>query len=284
MTGLSIDTLRAWERRYDAVVPGRGDRGRLYTDAHVSRLRRLAELVERGHAIGTIAASSDAELGRLLAGADALTARLPGPPAVASVDPLMRALDRYDLEEIETIFNRHAAVLLPRDLVFAVVLPLLREIGRRWESGALRPSQEHLVSAIVRSALGGLVRAANHPSASAKIVFATPAGERHELGLLSAALLAASVGYGVVYLGPDVPAADIAHAATTTGARLVMISATTPKAVGRSEARKLARLAPGVETWVGGPDAESLLSAAGGGMRRIERLEDVIPTLAHHAR
>jgi DNA-binding transcriptional MerR regulator len=55
MTGLSIDTLRAWERRYDAVTPRRAERGRVYRDAEVARLRHLAELVDRGHAIGTIA-------------------------------------------------------------------------------------------------------------------------------------------------------------------------------------------------------------------------------------
>lgn len=41
-------------------------------------------------------------------------------------------------------------------------------------AGRLRPAQEHLVSAIVRSVLGGLLRAAMRPNASPKIVFATP--------------------------------------------------------------------------------------------------------------
>src|SRR3954451_2185665 len=62
MTGLSLDTLRAWERRYEAVVPARNDRGRVYSEADVARLKRLDELVKHGHAIGTTAASSDAEL------------------------------------------------------------------------------------------------------------------------------------------------------------------------------------------------------------------------------
>ena len=41
LTGISVDTLRAWERRYEAVVPGRGQRGRSYSDADVARLQRL---------------------------------------------------------------------------------------------------------------------------------------------------------------------------------------------------------------------------------------------------
>src|SRR5690242_21913275 len=66
MTGLTVDTLRAWERRYDAVTPGRGARGRLYTDVHVTRLKQLAALVDRGHAIGTIVQLSDTQLKTLL--------------------------------------------------------------------------------------------------------------------------------------------------------------------------------------------------------------------------
>ena len=284
MTGLSVDTLRAWERRYEAVIPTRNNRGRLYSDVDVARLKQLAELVGQGHAIGTIAGRSDAELGVLQMGADAHTARRSEPAAVAKLEALASAIDRYDLDAFETVLNRHAAVLPPRELIFAVIVPILREVGRRWEAGKLRPAQEHFVSGIVRSVLGSLVRATGRPDASPKVVFATPAGERHELGLLCAALLTASAGYGVVYLGSDLPAADVAHAAATTGAQVVIMSATMPGAVTRGEARNLARLPPGVELWVGGPEAHVLLSAAGDRARHIESLDDVIPVLSRHAR
>ena len=283
MTGLSVDTLRAWERRYDAVAPGRNDRGRLYSDADVARLKQLAELVKRGHAIGTIAGLAEADLAGLLKRADALTTPPEAAP-VAKLDLLKGTLDRYDLDAIEATLNRHAAVLPPRDLVFAVILPMLQEIGRRWEAGNVRPAQEHLVSAIVRSVLGGLLRVTMRPNASPRIVFATPAGERHELGLLCAALLTASAGYGVVYLGPDLPAADISHAATTAGARVVIVSLTTPGAVTRSAIRTLAQIGQaGVELWVGGPEAHTLLSTARGRpLRHIDRLDNVVPMLSRH--
>jgi DNA-binding transcriptional MerR regulator len=277
MTGLSVDTLRAWERRYDAVVPGRSDRGRRYTDADVARLRRLGELVRRGHAIGTVAGLPDAELDRLIATTGAPADAAAG-PAAADLGPVIDALDRYDLDAIEATLNRHAVVLPARDLVFAIVLPLLREIGRRWEAGTLRPSQEHLISAIIRSVLGGLLRVTSRPNASPKVVLATLAGERHELGLLCAGLLAASAGYGVVYLGPDLPAADIVHAARVSGARVAMIAATT--SVPRDEVLALLALPPEVELWAGGPEAAHLAAIAGPRAQRLERLEDVVTRLA----
>jgi DNA-binding transcriptional MerR regulator len=284
MTGLSLDTLRAWERRYDAVAPGRNDRGRLYSDADVSRLKQLGELVKRGHAIGTVAALPNAALAQLLHGGDALARSTAEPAIVANLEPLTSALETYDLGAIEAVLNRYAVVLPPRDLVFAVILPMLQEVGRRWEAGRLRPSQEHLVSGIIRSVLGGLLRSAGRPDGSPKVVFATPAGERHELGLLCAALLAASAGFGVVYLGPDLPAADILHAATTAGARVVMVSLTTPGAVSRRDIRNLATFPPGVELWVGGREARLLLDALGDRGRHVDALSDVIPMLTRYAR
>ena len=47
LTGIGIDTLRAWERRYGAVTPTRDDRGRMYTEADVARLRLLNGAVDR---------------------------------------------------------------------------------------------------------------------------------------------------------------------------------------------------------------------------------------------
>lgn len=283
MTGISVDTLRAWERRYEAVVPARSDRGRLYSDADVVRLQRLAELVKRGHAIGTIATLADRELERLVERTETQAASAGADEApAADLGALMDGLDRYDLLRIESNLNRFAAVLPPRDLVFAVIVPLLQEVGRRWEAGTLRPAQEHLVSAIVRSVLGGLLRATARPGATPRLVLATPSGERHELGLLCAALLAASAGYGVVYLGADLPAADIEHAVTEAGARVAMIGLTTPGAVPRAELRRLSKPPRGVELWVGGPESHALLPSLGARGRHVDGLAEVIPMLSRH--
>ena len=280
MTGLSVDTLRAWERRYEVVAPKRGDRGRVYTDADVDRLKQLALLVERGHAIGTIASLSTVDLRRLIDDSNALAAGPQGMPA-ADLTALLRALDRYDLPAIEATLGRHAAVLPTRELVFAVILPLLRELGDRWEAGTLSPAQEHLVSATVRSALGGLLRSIGTRDGSPRVIFATPAGERHELCLLCAAVLTAAAGYGVLYLGPDLPAADIAHAAKTTAASSVVLASTTPGVVTRAEARQLARQLSDVNLWIGGPQAAALASEIGFG-QQVAALDDLLPLLARH--
>ena len=66
LTGITLDTLRAWERRYGAVSPRQTNRGRQYGTQEVERLVRLRKLVQNGHAIGSIANLSDEELDSLL--------------------------------------------------------------------------------------------------------------------------------------------------------------------------------------------------------------------------
>jgi DNA-binding transcriptional MerR regulator/methylmalonyl-CoA mutase cobalamin-binding subunit len=283
MTGISLDTLRAWERRYEAVTPRRSDRGRVYTEADITRLRHLGQLVARGHAIGTIARLNDAALARLI---DAAAELAPSAPAVppARLDDISTALDDYDLPAIEQGLNRLAAVLPPREFIFAVVLPLLKDVGDRWQAGTLRPAQEHLVSAIVRSVLGGMLRVLARPEARPRVIFATPSGERHELGLLSAAILAAVDGFGVVYLGSDLPAADIWHAAHRAEARIVIISLTTPGAVTRAEQRALAQTPDDVALWVGGPAAADLMPQLDARARHLASLSEVVSMLEVYAR
>ncbi|MDZ7855394.1 MerR family transcriptional regulator [Sphaerotilus sp.] len=67
MTGIAVATLRVWERRYRVVAPPQSPTGhRLYSSANVRRLGLIRALIDRGHAIGTLAGMDDAALQRLL--------------------------------------------------------------------------------------------------------------------------------------------------------------------------------------------------------------------------
>ena len=65
MTGISQHVLRVWEKRYGVVEPLRSETGRrLYREGDINRLSMLKALVDRGHAIGSIADLDDDELER----------------------------------------------------------------------------------------------------------------------------------------------------------------------------------------------------------------------------
>ena len=92
---------------------------------------------------------------------------------------------------------------------------------------------------------------------------AGPSGERHELGLLCAAVLATAEGHDVVYLGPDLPAADVVRAVAATKAAAVVLAATTPRLESKRDDAALRRLGGRARIWLGGAAAGALAAAIG---------------------
>jgi len=256
LTGIGIDTLRAWERRYGAVTPVRDGRGRMYTNEDVARLRLLRAAVEQGHGIGRIAGLSDPELRGLAAAPSSASA---APSASLDTTALTAALHAFDAAGVDRELARLAAVLRPLDLLRSVLMPVLAQVGSDWHRGQGRIAREHLMSSTVRNMLGSFLRLYAHADATRRLLFATPAGERHEIATLGAAMLAASAGFSVVYLGPDLPAREIVGSVSPAGAH-VLVLGLTMASTEENTARELGTIARelplDVELWVGGAGAE----------------------------
>lgn len=269
-TGIPVETLRVWERRYQVVTPERGPRGgRLYTDAHIARLRRIKQLVERGHPIGQVAGLDEAQLETVLETSGG------GPRALGQLRArFIAAIERLDARGAQQILDRAALRLGTRVLLLDLVAPLLRDIGDRWADGSMRICQEHIASAIVRTVLGTLL-ATQPPGRRARtMVVATPSGELHELGALVVASLAAIAGWDVLYLGPNLPAEEILVAAQASGAAVVGLSIGAAEADDRRQVAAVltelaARLPLAVTLLVGGAGAGALAA------RRALRIDDL---------
>lgn len=277
-SGVSPHTIRSWERRHHALAPSRSDAGgRLYTDADVQRLLLLRQAVEAGHAIGSIAHLPDADLARL-GRASALD------PARDLCNRFLEAVSRFDPETAERELSR-AAALFPQDrLVRDVLAPLLRAVGERWAHSEIGIAQEHLATGIIRGLLVTLIRLQPPPAAGRPVVFATLPGERHEMGLLLAAFLAAARLRRVVYLGVEVPAADLAHAARACSASAVALSlvASQDPAAEAESLDLLGALAPrGTAVWLGGAGAQAHAgTAASRGWKVLAGIDDLDAVLA----
>ncbi len=271
LSGLTPETLRAWERRHGAVVPLRDDQGRrLYDAAMIERLAKLHRLTDRGHPIRDLAALDDVALDQLLeerrqagyGGLEALPTQLLD--AVADY-----RLDVFDRELSVAIATLPLPVLLER-----VVMPLLREIGQRWADGRLAIAQERLVSSMLRARLLSILN--QHPREQRpRVLFATLSGEPHELGLLGAALHLHELGLPVLYLGTELPAPELARVANRLGAAAVAVSSVDPgQARIALEALRVldARLEPQIPVWLGGANAPYLGEALG--LPRVRAVQD----------
>jgi DNA-binding transcriptional MerR regulator/methylmalonyl-CoA mutase cobalamin-binding subunit len=278
LTRLSADTLRAWERRYEAIKPDRSGQRRTYTESDISRLNLLRRAVESGHNISGIASLSDEELKRLAERSIefAAVAREAAPESAASdhlsLQPVIDAIERFDYADAERELNRLALLVSSREFVRQVVIPLMGTVGDRWYHKTLSIAQEHLTSAILRNLLGSLVRLYSRASSPATIVLATPTGEHHEFGVLSAAMLAAGGGLGIVYLGADLPAREIVDAAIKTESQAVVLGL---KGAGEwkesiNELQQVSKELPEkIELWIGGMDSQTL-------MRQVKKTRAVV--------
>ena len=95
-----------------------------------------------------------------------------------------------------------------------VITPAMYAIGDLWARGEITVADEHLATVIchrVLAALHGTIRG-NPDHVRARVLLATPAGQRHSLGLRMVADVLENAGYGVTYLGADVPPEGLCRA------------------------------------------------------------------------
>ena len=93
LSGVPVDTLRIWERRYSVIGPQlSAGRQRLYSLADIRRLAMIKQLVDMGHPIGTVASLSKDELMAMQAATSSLHDHRP-----ARADPVERSETRVAL-------------------------------------------------------------------------------------------------------------------------------------------------------------------------------------------
>jgi DNA-binding transcriptional MerR regulator/methylmalonyl-CoA mutase cobalamin-binding subunit len=229
-TGLSQDVLRVWERRYRAVAPTRGPGGqRLYSDADIERLALLHAATRGGRSISAVAGLADVALAKLVDEDLAARERRAVSPDAGDEkrDPvgealfLARALDTAALEDT---LRRAVAMMGVAAFIESVAAPLLRRVGSEWHAGRLSMAHEHMVSSLLHDIVAERMRAFGKRAGAPLLVVGTLSGERHAIGAVLAGAAAAVEGWNVLHLGADLPAAAIAEAARSSGARVVAVS------------------------------------------------------------
>ncbi len=268
-SGLTPDVLRAWEKRYSVVTPERSKGGRrLYSDGDIERLRLIREAVAGGRRIGQLAHLKVDEL-RDLVQEDRRQAVSPaefGPAERAQEDAVvllaecLDAVRALDSDWLRSAFGRAVIALQPSVFLESVVTPLMHQIGALWSAGRLNPGHEHLASSVVLLTLAEVTGVLQPNNGATRIVVATPAHQRHEIGAILVAAAAQLDGWHVTYLGQDLPGSDIARAAEQIEARVVALSITYPASDPRLvvELRALGQMLPDdIALIVGGQAAQS---------------------------
>lgn len=220
LTGVNPVTLRAWERRYGLIKPQRTPKGhRVYSREDVALVERILGLIARGVAVGQ---------------AREVLARVPGAAALDGPDEpwssaraqMLEAVCAFDEDALERVYE-HCLGLHPVAVVTQrLIVPLLVELGRRWQDAEGSVAEEHFFGAYLRNKLGARFHHRSRPVRGPRLLAACWPGELHEVGLLLFALAASEHGFRVILLGANMPLEDLPHAARRAGADAVVLSGT----------------------------------------------------------
>lgn len=263
-TGIPIDTIRTWERRYGFPVPERKPSGhRVYSLATIPRLRRAAQAIARGHRAAEVVPASESALHALLDSLPPNSTSASIPPAPAGgrqasgeLSDAFEAVRGYDMERLKRRLQSDWALLGPLGFLEHTSV-LMRAVGDAWATGELEVRHEHFASGVVGDFLRS-VRAPLDERATGPIaVLATLPGELHGLGLQMAALVFALAGWRPLVLGVDTPVPQIAGLAREVPLAAVALSCVQPlERRGTNFLRALRRLLPrNVPVLVGGKGA-----------------------------
>lgn len=226
MLGVRTELLRMWEKRYPLFKPQRaGNRYREFDDEDVALLRYICQQIATGRAIGELAAE----------GREALLRQMrPREPAAPSLQPaqallietLLEATQDLDKARLETTLAEGTVLYSFATLLTAIVTPFMHRVGELWATGALSTASEHLATVVLKQRLLAMLQAAATWSAAPVLLCACPAGEWHELGLLTFAYTMQQQGWHIYYLGPNLPIGDLAYACQRVQPALVALSLT----------------------------------------------------------
>jgi MerR family transcriptional regulator, light-induced transcriptional regulator len=252
-TGVGVDALRAWERRYGLLQPERSSGGfRLYGPGDEERVRAMKALIDSG--------VSAAEAARLAVVAPR-TPVASGGSRDESPDQegqLRAALERFREADANAILDDALARFSLDAVVSRVLLPVMRQIGDRWETKKISVAQEHFATGVVRGRMLSLGR--NWGAGAGPLaLLACPPGERHDLGLIAFGLVLRERGWRIAFLGSDTPIETIADAVGTLAPAAIVLAAVTAEPF-EAVAAQIRALAGTTRVLIGGQGASDDLS------------------------
>jgi DNA-binding transcriptional MerR regulator len=226
MLGVRPELLRMWEKRYDLFKPQRaGNRYREFDDEDVQLLQYICQQIDQGRAIGELAAEGREALLLQMVASDTPAVAVQPDHAIL-IDALVDAAQQLDKVRLEAKLAEGAALYSFATLLTAVVTPWMHRIGELWAAGQLAVASERLATVVLTQRLLTMLQATVPVAPAPVLLCACPAGERHELGLLTFAYLMQQAGWHVCYLGADLPIHELRYACQHLQPALVALSLT----------------------------------------------------------
>ncbi len=209
LSGIKAHTLRIWEKRYNLLEPERTDTNiRRYSLDSLRKLLNVTLLYNHGFKISKIASLDGSEIPKLVR-----SIALKANSEQVSINAFKLAMINFDYELFDTNYEEILQHHNFEYLFMNIFMPLMKELGILWQTGAISPSHEHFITNLVKQKIHlqteylqkNKFEPNNHPI----FVLFLPENEIHELGILYLNYLILSKGYRTIFLGQSLQTSSL---------------------------------------------------------------------------
>lgn len=207
ISGIKAHTLRVWEQRYSILTPKRTDTNiRFYEENDLRLLLSISMLNCNGHKISRIANMSNTEIHEACQSLYEIDTDFSN-----QINALTLAMIEMDEARFEKIIANCTLRHGFEGMMVNIVHPFFERVGILWQTGSIRPAQEHFISNLLRQKLIVAIDSQSVPRDQnlPRYLLFLPENEMHENGLLFATYLLRSRGNHVIYLGACLPEDDL---------------------------------------------------------------------------
>jgi len=233
-TGIKSHTIRAWERKYGLPRPVRSKgKHRIYTQHDISIVKWLMARLDEGMTIrraaelwNNIEEKGGNPLEYVTFQQDDLNLVFENGDTLGDIrNAWIKNCLRFDDEATEKFLTQAFAIYPIKMVCLEILQKGLAQIGDLWFQNEATVQQEHFASEKTLKRLYALLAAAPNPTRLGRILLACPPHEEHTFSLLLLSLLLRYQGWNVIYLGANLPTAQLASTVNYIKPDLVILAA-----------------------------------------------------------
>jgi len=209
LSGIKAHTLRIWEKRYNLLEPERTDTNiRRYSLESLKKLLNVTLLYNHGFKISKIASLDSDEIPELVR-----SIALKSNSEQVSINAFKLAMINFDYELFDANYFEISQHHDFEYIFLNMFMPLMRELGILWQTGAISPSHEHFITHLVKQKIHlqteSLQREKPKREDHPPFVLFLPENEIHELGILYLNYLILSRGFRTIFLGQSLQTSSL---------------------------------------------------------------------------
>jgi DNA-binding transcriptional MerR regulator len=206
LSGIKAHTIRIWEQRYSFLKPQRTKTNiRYYSNQELKSFLNVSLLYKYGFKISTIDKMDEQQVKERIMSLGQVEAQ-----QEKILNHLIQYMIELDMEQFEGLLDNFIRLRGIDKTITQIIFPFLDRIGILWLTNHIHPTQEHLVTNIIRQKLiVGIEGVVCHLSVDKTVLLFLPEGEHHELGLLYIYYQLKCRGIRVLYMGSNTPLGDI---------------------------------------------------------------------------